>query len=60
MGSMADLDAASLDDVAKFFKTYYAPNNAVLALVGDFKTPEAIEKIKNISRTFQHSLGTAR
>jgi predicted Zn-dependent peptidase len=43
---MADLDAASLDDVAKFFKTYYAPNNAVLALVGDFKTPEAIEKIK--------------
>ena len=46
MGSMADLDAASLDDVAKFFKTYYAPNNAVLALVGDFKTPEAIEKIK--------------
>jgi zinc protease len=46
MGSMADLDAASLDDVAKFFKTYYAPNNAVLALVGDFRTPEAIEKIK--------------
>jgi zinc protease len=32
--------------VAQFFKTYYAPNNAVLALVGDFKSSEAIEKIK--------------
>src|SRR5580658_1750575 len=41
MGSMADLNAASLDDVAQFFKTYYAPNNAVLALVGDLnpRTP---------------------
>jgi zinc protease len=46
IGSMADLDAASLDDVAQFFKTYYAPNNAVLALVGDFKPAEALEKIK--------------
>ena len=46
MGSMADLDAASLDDVAKFFKMYYAPNNAVLTLVGDFKSAEAIETIK--------------
>ena len=46
MGSMEDLNAASLDDVAKFFKTYYAPDNAVLALVGDFKTPEALAKIK--------------
>jgi predicted Zn-dependent peptidase len=46
MGSMEDLNAASLEDVAQFFKTYYAPNNAVLTLVGDFKTPEAIEKIK--------------
>jgi zinc protease len=46
MGSMADLNAASLADVTKFFKTYYAPNNAVLALVGDFKTPEALAKIR--------------
>ena len=35
IGSMADLDAASLEDVARFFRTYYAPNNAVLAVVGD-------------------------
>jgi zinc protease len=46
MGSMADLNAASLDDVAQFFKTYYAPNNAVLALVGDFKSAETLAKIK--------------
>ncbi len=46
MGSMSDLNAATLADVAQFFKTYYAPNNAVLTLVGDFKTPEAIEKIR--------------
>jgi predicted Zn-dependent peptidase len=35
IGSMDDLDAASLEDVAAFFRTYYAPNNAVLAIVGD-------------------------
>ncbi len=35
IGSMADLDAASLDDVKDFFRTYYAPNNAVLSVVGD-------------------------
>jgi zinc protease len=46
MGSMDDLNAASLADVAQFFKTYYAPNNAVLTLVGDFKTTEALGKIK--------------
>jgi predicted Zn-dependent peptidase len=35
IGSMADLDAASLEDVSAFFRTYYAPNNAVLSVVGD-------------------------
>ena len=46
IGSMDDLNAASLDDVKNFFKTYYAPNNAVVALVGDFKTDDALAKIK--------------
>ena len=46
IGSMADLDAASVDDVKAFFKTYYAPNNAVLALVGDLDTKTTIEKVK--------------
>ncbi len=41
IGSMADLDAASLDDVAGFFRTYYAPNNAVLSIVGDVEPEQA-------------------
>ena len=36
IGSMADLSAASLDDVKDFFRTYYAPNNATLTIAGDF------------------------
>jgi predicted Zn-dependent peptidase len=40
IGSMDDLDAASLDDVKAFFATYYAPNNAVLAVVGDCDTAQ--------------------
>jgi predicted Zn-dependent peptidase len=35
IGSMEDLDAASIEDVSEFFRTYYAPNNAVLSIVGD-------------------------
>jgi zinc protease len=41
IGSMDDLDAASLDDVRDFFRTYYAPNNGVLTLCGDFDRDEA-------------------
>jgi zinc protease len=41
IGSMADLSAASLDDVTRFFRTYYAPNNATLAVVGDFRPAAA-------------------
>ncbi|MDB4948777.1 MAG: peptidase domain protein [Gemmatimonadetes bacterium] len=41
IGSMVDLDAASLEDVADFFRTYYAPNNAVLTIAGDFDRDEA-------------------
>src|SRR5512138_2443084 len=46
IGSMEDLNAASVEDVSQFFKMYYAPNNAVLTLVGDFKTDEALAKIR--------------
>jgi len=46
IGSMADLDKASVKDVADFFRTYYAPNNAVLTMVGDFKSEEALAKIQ--------------
>lgn len=46
IGSMDDLNAATVEDVAAFFKMYYAPNNAVLTLVGDFKTADALAKIR--------------
>jgi predicted Zn-dependent peptidase len=41
IGSMEDLDAATIDDVQQFFRIYYAPNNAVLSVVGDFDPNEA-------------------
>jgi len=40
-GDLNDIEAATLPDVQQFFKTYYAPNNAALAIVGDFDTAEA-------------------
>ena len=40
-GDLTDIEAAKLDEVKKFFDTYYAPNNAVLAIVGDFDPAEA-------------------
>lgn len=46
IGSFEDLEAASVDDVAKFFKTYYAPNNAVLVIAGDFETADAKKMIE--------------
>jgi UDP-3-O-[3-hydroxymyristoyl] glucosamine N-acyltransferase LpxD len=42
IGSMRDLEAASIEDVRDFFRTYYVPNNATLVLVGDFDTTEAL------------------
>jgi len=40
-GDLKDLDSANLTDVNNFFKTYYAPNNAVLVVVGDFEIADA-------------------
>ncbi|TYZ13528.1 insulinase family protein [Hymenobacter lutimineralis] len=40
-GDLKDLDAATLPDAQAFFKTYYAPNNAALAITGDFEPAEA-------------------
>jgi zinc protease len=42
IGSMADLSAASLEDVKEFFRTYYAPNNATLVIAGDFNRDSAV------------------
>jgi predicted Zn-dependent peptidase len=46
IGSMRDLNAASVGDVKDFFRIYYAPNNAVLTLVGDLDPAETLEKVK--------------
>jgi len=46
-GDLKDIEAATLTDVQSFFKTYYAPNNAALAIVGDFdpvQTRQMVEK----------------
>ena len=46
IGSMQDLNDASLADVHEWFKTYYGPNNAVLAVAGDITPQTALEKVK--------------
>jgi predicted Zn-dependent peptidase len=45
IGSMEDLDAATVDDVREFFRIYYAPNNAVLSIAGDFDRAEVVELV---------------
>ena len=44
-GELKDIEAATLTDVQAFFKTYYAPNNAALAIVGDFDPAQAKEMV---------------
>ena len=46
IGSMADLSAAGLSDVAAFFRTYYVPNNAILCVAGDFQPSQAKQWIE--------------
>ena len=46
IGSMEDLDAATIEEVQEFFRIYYAPNNAVLTIVGDFESGEATELVR--------------
>ena len=46
IGSMEDLDAAELADVQAFFDLYYAPNNAVLSIAGDFEIDAAMELVE--------------
>jgi zinc protease len=45
LGWMSDLEKITRDDAVKYFKTYYAPNNAILIIVGDFDTKKALELI---------------
>src|SRR5581483_9002323 len=45
IGSMADLDAAAIEDVQDFYHTYYVPSNATMVLVGDFDTTQALQLV---------------
>ncbi len=45
MGSMEDLQLASVDDVRDFFRTFYVPTNASIAIVGDFETHQAVDSV---------------
>src|SRR6266851_1298915 len=45
IGSMKDLEAASVDDVRDFYQTYYVPANATLVVVGDFESTPALQMI---------------
>jgi predicted Zn-dependent peptidase len=51
IGSMEDLDAATVDDVREFFRIYYAPNNAVVAIAGDFDQAETLSLIEKYFAT---------
>src|SRR6476646_9555095 len=47
IGSMKDLEAASVDDVRDFYHTFYVPSHATLVLVGDFETAQALTLVNN-------------
>lgn len=51
IGSFEDLESSTIDDVRHFFKTYYAPNNAVLALVGDFDANQMAKLVEKYFAT---------
>jgi zinc protease len=53
IGSHEDIQAARLDDVKSFFKQYYAPNNATLAIVGDFDTAQTKALVTKYFGTFK-------
>jgi zinc protease len=52
IGSMEDLNAASLDDVREWFRTYYGPSNAVLVVAGDIDPKTAREKVERYFGSF--------
>jgi predicted Zn-dependent peptidase len=55
IGKHEDLESASVDDVKKFFKTWYVPANATIAIVGDFDTAEAKKLVEKWFGTFPTS-----
>ncbi len=60
IGSMEDLNAASLDDVRTWFKTYYGPANAVLVLAGDIDPETALKKVEKYYGNIPKGLPVAK
>ena len=60
IGSMSDLDNASVADVQDFFATYYVPNNGILAVVGDFKSADVKAQIASLFGTLSRKNDPAR
>src|SRR5262245_35105695 len=60
IGSMADLSAASEEDVKNFFRTYYAPNNAILSIAGDFDAAQAKAWVAKYYSDFPHGRPISR
>lgn len=60
IGSMEDLDAASLDDVRQWFRDYYGPSNAVIVLSGDISSDEALAKVEKYFGAIQPGLPPSR
>ncbi len=60
IGSMADLNAASLEDVKNWFRAHYGPNNAVLVLAGDIDVPTAKSKVERWFGSIPRGPATAR
>src|SRR5687767_12622292 len=56
IGSLEDLQAASMDDVKAFFRQYYTPNNTVLVLSGDFEEKQPVRGSKNTSAVSRKEL----
>ena len=48
IGDMADLHSMTRDDLYEHYRTYYLPNNAVMAVAGDFETGQMLERIKEL------------
>ena len=59
IGSHEDIQAAKLEDVTRFFREYYAPNNATLVLVGDFDVPETKKLIDRYFGTLKRGSAVA-
>ncbi len=60
IGSFADLEASSIEDVRSFFKTYYAPNNAVMAIVGDFDSTQMRKLVEKYFGTIPRNTAPKR